>query len=228
MSKIALEISNLCKSYQQAGDYIEILKNVNLSLNEGEIVGLVAPSGVGKSTLLHVLGLLDHFNSGTIKVLGQELTSFDEDALAKIRLESYGFVYQSHHLLPEFTAAENVMMPLLIAGVDNKIAQEKAIQALKMFGLQKRADHKPSQLSGGEQQRVAILRGIIHGPKILLADEPTGNLDEKTADLVFGELRNILKEMSICAVIATHNRELAQKMDRIITIDKGSLKFISK
>jgi lipoprotein-releasing system ATP-binding protein len=226
MNKPVLEVTNLCKSYAQAGASLEILKNINFTLNEGEIVALIAPSGVGKSTFLHVLGLLDHFDSGEITVLGEKITSFDEDRAAQIRLQSYGFVYQAHHLLPEFTALENVMMPLLIAGVNKNIAKEKGMLSLEMFHLEKRWNHKPSQLSGGEQQRVAILRAIVHSPRILLADEPTGNLDSQTADLVFSELQNLTKQLSISALIATHNNELAKKMDRIVTIDKGSLKFI--
>ena len=228
MNNPLLEIINISKSYVQAGEKLEILNNINFTLNSGEMVALVAPSGVGKSTFLHILGLLDHFDSGEIVILGEKISVLDEDRAAQIRLKSYGFVYQAHHLLPEFTALENVMMPLLIAGVNKTQAKEKAMEALALFYLDKRATHKPSQLSGGEQQRVAILRAIVHSPLILLADEPTGNLDIQTAALVFDELKNLVKKLGISALIATHSLELAEKMDRIITFDKGSLKFIKK
>ena len=225
MSKILLEAKNITKTYTQGDVTLEILKGLNLELKEGEIVALSAPSGTGKSTLLHILGMLDHFDSGEIHVFGERVDTLDEDALSKLRLNSYGFVYQAHHLLQEFTALENIMMPLLINDVPLEIAAQKATQALSIFNLQNRANHRPLELSGGEQQRVSILRSIVHSPKILLADEPTGNLDYQTSNVVFEELKYLIQEMSLCALIATHNRDLAKKMHKIAHLEKGHLKF---
>ena len=225
MSKVLLEAKNITKTYTQGNVTLEILKGLNLELKEGEIVALAAPSGTGKSTLLHILGMLDHFDSGEIHVFGERVDTFNEDQLSKLRLNSYGFVYQAHHLLQEFTALENIMMPLLINEVPLDVAAAKATKALSIFNLQNRANHRPLELSGGEQQRVSILRSIVHSPKILLADEPTGNLDHQTSNIVFEELKYLIQEMSLCALIATHNRDLAKKMDKIAHLEKGHLKF---
>lgn len=212
-----LEATNIHKKYGA----LEVLKNVSLSVKEGEIVSLVGPSGAGKSTLLHIMGTLDKPDSGTVKITGREISKERERALSAFRNKSIGFIFQFHHLLPEFTALENVCIPAFIAGIPKKAAEEKAIKLLDMLKLSDRLHHKPAELSGGEQQRVAVARALINQPALVMADEPSGNLDTHNArDLhkLFFELRDQLKQTFI---IVTHNEELAGMADRTVHMKDG-------
>lgn len=213
-----VSISGLTKVYGKEPNHLLVLEEIELELYPGEIVGLVAPSGMGKSTLLHQVGLLEKPTSGDIQIMDSKTAELSDKDRTNLRLNHLGFVYQFHHLLPEFTALENVMMPQLIKGVDIKEAKERALYLLERLNVHHRSTHCPSELSGGEQQRVAILRAIANAPSILLADEPTGNLDEKTANIVFEELIHLVRTQNMTALIATHNLALAKKMDRVITI----------
>ena len=204
----------------EAGD-LPVLRGASLTLRAGEIVALMAPSGAGKSTLLHVAGLLDRPDGGSVLVDGRDTGTLPDAARTAVRRDTIGFVYQFHHLLGEFTALENVFMPMTIAGTPRRKAMERASALLRGFGLSERETHLPGKLSGGEQQRVAIARALANAPKILLADEPTGNLDARTADGVFAELLAIVREQRVAALIATHNPELAGRMDRIVTLRDG-------
>jgi len=204
----------------EAGD-LPILRGADLTLQAGEIVALVAPSGAGKSTLLHVAGLLDRPDSGAVLVNGRDAGTLPDAARTAVRRDTIGFVYQFHHLLGEFTALENVVLPQMIAGRSRRDAVAHAGALLGAFGLAARAEHLPGKLSGGEQQRVAIARALANGPKVLLADEPTGNLDVATAATVFEELLAIVRGQGLAALIATHNPELAARMDRIVTLRDG-------
>lgn len=217
-SNTLVELKNLTKTYTGNALNLTILDDVDLVLKPGELVGLVAPSGTGKSTLLHQIGLLERPTKGEILLNGVAAHTLNDNGRTTLRLNEIGFVYQFHHLLPEFSALENVMMPMLIKGIPSKEAQRAAHKLLETLNLSNRCNHRPSELSGGEQQRVAILRALANNPKLLLADEPTGNLDEATADLVFNELLQVVKSNMMGALIATHNLALAQKMDRVITI----------
>jgi len=217
-------VSALTKTYGNKHNHLTVLEDAELALYPGEIIGLVAPSGAGKSTLLHQLGLLEKPTTGDIRVMGTSTTDLSDADRTRLRLEHLGFVYQFHHLLPEFTALENIMMPQLIRGTDQKSAKERALFLLEKLKVHHRYSHRPSELSGGEQQRVAILRALANGPNILLADEPTGNLDEATANIVFDELISLVRMHNMTALIATHNLELAKKMDRIITIKERKVK----
>ncbi|WP_370930808.1 ABC transporter ATP-binding protein [Bartonella sp. DGB1] len=222
-----IEIKQLSRSYQDSYRSLTVLDNVDFSLFRGEMVGLIAPSGTGKSTLLHLLGLLEKPNSGDMLIFGRSAASLTDDELTIIRRDLIGFVYQFHYLLPEFTALENIILPQLIAGKANIVAKERAIKILDYMGLAQRMDHYPSQLSGGEQQRVAIGRAVANMPLLLLADEPTGNLDPETSNHVFKVLYNFVKQSGMSAIVATHNYELAAKMDRLITLKNGKILEIS-
>lgn len=210
-----------CLGLSKAYDTVQILDNVTFDLEEGEVVALVAPSGMGKSTLLQLLGLLDTPSQGHIHICGKATHTLSEEQKDALRGKSIGFVYQYHHLLPEFTSIENVMIPQLIAGTSPKAAKAHAHDLLSKVGLSHRSEHRPTQLSGGEQQRVAFVRALANNPSILLADEPTGNLDLKTGERVFNELLDIVKETGLACLIATHNPDLAKKMDRILTLSPG-------
>ena len=218
-----IEISQLSQYFQQGQTRLEILKDVSLKITAGEMVGLVGPSGSGKSTLLHLAGLLERPSGGKIIYMGQDCELMTDHQRTKLRLHEIGFIYQFHHLLPEFSAIENIIMPQLIAGLTKIEAANRANQLLNMVGLSERADHKASQLSGGEKQRVAIVRSIANVPRLVLADEPTGNLDPLTSTQVFGQLRSVIKGGKLSAIIATHNYQLAEKLDRIFKIEGGSL-----
>ena len=218
-----IEISQLSQYFQQGHTRLEILKNVSLKIRAGEMLGLVGPSGSGKSTLLHLAGLLERPSSGKIYYMGQDCELMTDYQRTKLRLHEIGFIYQFHHLLPEFSARENIIMPQLIAGLTKNEAVSRANQLLNMVGLSQRGNHKPSQLSGGEKQRVAIVRSIANVPRLVLADEPTGNLDPLTSAQVFEQLRSVIKGGELSALIATHNHQLAQKLDRIFKIEGGSL-----
>ncbi len=219
MSKPAVfELKNISKSFMQGENKIDVLSKFSLSLKAGEMVALCGPSGSGKSTLLQIAGLLDRADQGQVLLEGQDVSGFNERQQTKLRLNKIGFVYQFHHLLPEFSAIENIAMPLMIAGETQPVAREKAMEHLERLGLKERANHIPAKLSGGEQQRIAILRALIHQPTLLLADEPTGNLDTKTAAIVFKELKSLIKKTGRAALIATHDLALAKKMDRIIKL----------
>ena len=218
-----IEISQLSQYFQQGQTRLEILKDVSLKITAGEMVGLVGPSGSGKSTLLHLAGLLERPSGGKIIYMGQDCELMTDHQRTKLRLHEIGFIYQFHHLLPEFSAIENIIMPQLIAGLTKIEAANRADQLLNMVGLSERADHKASQLSGGEKQRVAIVRSIANVPRLVLADEPTGNLDPLTSTQVFGQLRSVIKGGKLSAIIATHNYQLAEKLDRIFKIEGGSL-----
>ncbi len=218
-----LKLTHLARSFGKGETKLDILKDINLEIKKGEIVALVGPSGSGKSTLLHLAGLLDTPTKGSIEMLGKNATKMNDAGRTKLRMKTVGFVYQSHLLLPDFNALENVMMPQLIAGVHPKQATAKAITLLKQVGLAHRLTHRAGQLSGGEQQRVAIARALANGPALLLADEPTGNLDPKTANDVFETFLNIVRKTGLSALLATHNPELAQKMDRRICIKNGQI-----
>lgn len=218
-----LELRNICKSFIQGGQSLDILKDLSYSLEPGMITGLVGPSGSGKSTLLQIMGLLDKPNSGDVIIKGVNIKRAKEDAITKIRGKHIGFVYQFHHLLPEFTAIENVALQDIINGVSKKRAFQRAEHILKLLKLDSRLKHFPSQLSGGEQQRVAIARALIKAPAIILADEPTGNLDPYNAEIVFDLFISIVKELNLSALIATHNENLVLKMDRVITLKAGQI-----
>jgi lipoprotein-releasing system ATP-binding protein len=217
-----LEATGLRKVYQGGDGFpIEVLGGVDLSVSRGEFVAIVGSSGSGKSTLLHLLGALDTPSGGDVRLDGRSFTELDEDALALVRNRKIGFVFQFHHLLREFTALENVMLPLLIAGEDDARARSRAEELLAAVGLAGRMSHRPAALSGGEQQRVAIARAVANAPRILLADEPTGNLDPHTAEHVFNTLVQLVRASGLAAIVATHNLDIAGRMDRRVTLREG-------
>ena len=223
MSDAPLRLDRVTRIYKQAGRELVVFRDVSLALKSGEIVALVGQSGAGKSSLLHIAGLLEAPSSGEVYVQGEAVTRLPERRRTEIRRAALGFVYQAHHLLPEFTALENVAMPRRIAGEGREEASREAGRLLGIVGLAERTDHRPSQLSGGEQQRVAIARALANRPRVLLADEPTGNLDPRTADGVFEVLIELVRSEGLSALIATHNYELSRKMDRTLVLDKGVL-----
>ena len=223
MSNSALKLIGIDRSYKTAAEQLDVLKTADLEIQTGEVVALVAPSGTGKSTLLHLAGLLERPNHGQVVIDGQDCTSLSDRKRTLIRRNDVGFVYQFHHLQGEFNALENVMMPQMIAGKGKAAAKDKASELLKAVGLGDRMDHRPAKLSGGEQQRVAIVRALANDPKILLADEPTGNLDPETSDSVFDVLMGLVRNSGMSALIATHNLDLARKMDRMVTLKDGKL-----
>ena len=209
------------RRYSQGELTLEILKQAELAIWPGQSVALIAPSGAGKSTLLHIAGLLEMPDAGEVFVDGAPTAAMSDDARTRLRREKIGFVYQFHHLLPEFSAAENIIMPQMIRGLSRGEARKRAYELLDYLGLGERKTHRPAQLSGGEQQRVAIARAVANAPTILLADEPTGNLDPQTADRVFGTLTTLVKATGLAALIATHNLDLASRMDRRVTLRDG-------
>ncbi|MBB3948339.1 lipoprotein-releasing system ATP-binding protein [Rhizobium skierniewicense] len=221
--KTALRLKGVERTYGQGEHSLSILKNADLELKSGEIVALVAPSGTGKSTLLHLAGLLEHPDAGEVFVNGRSCGDLTDEQRTLIRRSDIGFVYQFHHLLPEFTALENIMMPQLISGLPHSEAKERASALLDYMRIGHRGDHRPSELSGGEQQRVAIARAVANAPLLLLADEPTGNLDPETASYVFGALEALVRQSGLAALIATHNHELAGRMDRRVTLNEGKI-----
>jgi len=223
MNDAPLRLDRVTRIYKQAGRELVVFRDVSLVLKPGEIVALVGQSGAGKSSLLHIAGLLEEPSSGEVIIEGQPASRLPERMRTEIRREKLGFVYQFHHLLPEFSALENVAMPRRIAGQSRDEAATEARRLLTLVGLAERLDHRPTQLSGGEQQRVAIARALANAPRVLLADEPTGNLDPRTADAVFEELIKLVRSENLSALIATHNYALSDKMDRTLQLDKGTL-----
>ncbi|HUI21080.1 MAG TPA: ABC transporter ATP-binding protein [Methylocella sp.] len=221
MSAPALCLEKVERRYDQAGSPLEILRGADFCVWAGQSVALVAPSGAGKSTLLHVAGLLEKPDAGEVFIAGAATVGMDDTARTALRRGEIGFVYQFHHLLPEFSALENVMLPQMIAGLSRREARERASQLLHYLGLSGRAKHRPSELSGGEQQRVAIARAVANRPRLLLADEPTGNLDPKTAEHVFEALEALVRATGLATLIATHNMELASRMNRRVTLHEG-------
>ncbi|MBO0735671.1 MAG: ABC transporter ATP-binding protein [Alphaproteobacteria bacterium] len=222
----ALELRGVRRVFKQASTELHVLNGVDLALQPGEVVALVGPSGAGKSTLLHVAGLLERPDGGAVLIDGEDCGTLSDERRTLLRRSEIGFVYQFHHLLPEFSALENVMLPQMIAGVARRRAQEKAAQLLDRVGLAPRALHRPARLSGGEQQRVAIVRALANGPNILLGDEPTGNLDHATGEGVLNTLLELVRNNGLAALIATHNTELARQLDRIVALEDGRLKAI--
>jgi len=221
---VALELKGVQQRFRQAGDgFLEVIRKADLKLMPGEMVALVGPSGSGKSTLLHIAGLLEHQAEGDVIIKGTPTRALSDDKRTALRRTTMGFVYQYHHLLPEFSALENVVIPQMIAGRSKAEARLRAADLLKRVGLGERLDHRPAKLSGGEQQRVAIARALANAPAIVLADEPTGNLDVHTAEGVFDMLAQLVREDRVAALIATHNMEIARRMDRIVTIREGVL-----
>jgi lipoprotein-releasing system ATP-binding protein len=218
-----LELQQITRSFIQGNTELHVLKGISLKVMPGEIIALTGASGAGKSTLLQIAGLLEPPTTGEVIIEGLFTTSLNDDKRTALRRRWLGFVYQFHHLLPEFTALENIMLPQMIAGVKPQAAIQRANHLLNSLGLAERGHHRPAQLSGGEQQRVAILRAIANHPRLLLADEPTGNLDEETADHVFNELLSLVRTHQIGAVIATHDSDLARRMDRTLRLSNGKL-----
>jgi lipoprotein-releasing system ATP-binding protein len=223
MSEPVLRTRGLKRSFTQGDVTIDVLRGVDLEVHPGEIVALLGPSGSGKSTLLQAVGLLEGGFEGSIRVTGREASELDNDARTQLRREALGFVYQFHHLLPDFDARENVMLPVLIRGAEPDAARNRADQLLGALGLSERLTHRPSKLSGGEQQRVAVARALANRPPLVLADEPTGNLDEATADVVFAEFLNLVRGEGSAALVATHNERIAAKMDRVLRLHEGRL-----
>jgi lipoprotein-releasing system ATP-binding protein len=224
MSEVALRLSGIAKTYNAGKPtQVEVLRGVDLTVARGEVVALVAPSGAGKSTLLHIAGLLDTADDGTVEIAGEDLTRRSDRRRTEARRAQVGFIYQFHHLLPEFTATENITLPQLAAGVAGAEAEARACDLLGRVGLTDRAAHRPAEMSGGEQQRVAFCRALANAPALLLADEPTGNLDPDTSDIVFGVLMDLVRETGLGAVIATHNPGLAARMDRTVRLEGGKL-----
>ncbi len=222
----ALELRDVSKRFRQGAAELRVLEAVNMTVQKGEVVALVGPSGSGKSTLLHIAGLLEKPTGGEVLIHSKPCGKLGDAARTELRRDTLGFVYQFHHLLPEFSALENVAMPQMIGGTSRKAAELRASSLLEKFGLADRLDHRPAQLSGGEQQRVAIARAVANEPAVLLADEPTGNLDPKTAQQVYGELLSFVREDGLAAIIATHNLSLADDMDRTLSLENGVLKEI--
>jgi len=219
----ALQLANICRTYGQGEHAVQVLTGIDLSIEAGEMVALVAPSGAGKSTLLHIAGLLEHADAGEVFIGDKPTATLDDEARTHIRRHDIGFIYQFHHLLPEFSALENVMMPQWIAGLPHEQAHVRARDILVFLGLGHRLEHRPGELSGGEQQRVAIARAVANTPRLLLADEPTGNLDPATGEHVFGALQALVKQSGLGALVATHNLDLAARMDRRITLRQGRI-----
>jgi lipoprotein-releasing system ATP-binding protein len=216
-----LRLEDVAKTFRQGGEALKILDRISLRVAPGELVALVGPSGAGKSTLLHIGGLLERPDGGEVTIGGQAASKLDDDARTALRRNSIGFVYQYHHLLPEFSALENVVVPQMIAGSPKAAAEARARELLELVGLTSRASHRPGRLSGGEQQRVAIARGLANAPAILFADEPTGNLDPHTAETVFDLLIELVRGAGLAVLIATHNLDLAARMDRTLHLEDG-------
>ncbi|MFL6789348.1 MAG: ABC transporter ATP-binding protein [Sphingomicrobium sp.] len=223
MSEAVLQTRGLMRSFTQGGVTIEVLRGVDLDVQLGEIVGLLGPSGSGKSTLLQAVGLLEGGFQGSIRIAGKEASSLDDDGRTSLRRDALGFVYQFHHLLPDFDALENVLLPQIIHGAEAATARARAEELLGKLGLSQRLEHRPSKLSGGEQQRVAVARALANRPPLVLADEPTGNLDEATADRVLAEFLALVRGEGSAALVATHNERLAAKMDRVVRLHEGVL-----
>jgi lipoprotein-releasing system ATP-binding protein len=217
----ALALVGVVRAYRQGRTSVEVLRGVDFRVRAGEIVALVGQSGSGKSTLLHLAGLLEPTDGGSVLIAGEDTGGMNDDARTRIRRNNIGFVYQYHHLLPEFSALENIVMPQIIAGLGRREACGRAMELLSALGLADRAKHRPGMLSGGEQQRVAIARALANAPRVLLADEPTGNLDPGTADNVFAVLLQLTRGAGLAALVATHNRDLASRMDRTLFLDQG-------
>jgi lipoprotein-releasing system ATP-binding protein len=224
MSDIALRLDGVSKAYNRGrpGE-VDVLRGAGLQIARGEVVALVAPSGAGKSTLLHIAGLLDTPDTGRVEIGGVDYSGMADSLRTRARRAEVGFIYQFHHLLPEFTALENVVLPQLANGTSAKAAEARARDLLTRVGLTPRAGHRPAALSGGEQQRVAFCRALANAPRLLLADEPTGNLDPETSDQVFSVLLDLVRETGLAALIATHNLALANRMDRVLRMEKGSI-----
>ena len=225
MSEPVLSIRGLERSYVTGAGPLTVLRGVDLDVAPGEIVGLIGPSGSGKSSLLHAAGLLERPNAGRITVLGKDCSDLPDRQRTRVRLATVGFVYQFHHLLPEFSALDNVALPQMIAGKSRKAARERAATLLADLGLADRIEHQPAQMSGGEQQRVALARALANAPRLLLADEPTGNLDPHTSSAVFENLSELARSQGVAALIATHNLELARHMDRVLALRDGHLEL---
>jgi len=223
MSEPVLQTAGLKRSFTQGDVTIHVLRGVDLVIQPGEIVALLGPSGSGKSTLLQAVGLLEGGFEGSIKLAGEEASTLDDNGRTRLRRDLLGFVYQFHHLLPEFSAVENVVLPQLVSGAEPPAAYERSRELLGTLGLSERLDHRPAKLSGGEQQRVAVARALANKPPLILADEPTGNLDEKTADTVFAEFLNLVRGQGTAALVATHNERLAARMDRVVRLHEGRL-----
>lgn len=228
MSDIILSSKKLCKSYNDGASKIEVLRGIDLSIAKGERLAIIGPSGSGKSTLLHLLGGLDKPTSGEVKIKDVNWQKINEKHRCQLRNQGLGFIYQFHHLLPEFTALENVSMPLLLAGLSVQEAQDEAGRMLDDVGLKARKEHKPAQLSGGERQRVAIGRALVHQPYCVLADEPTGNLDQATATKVFDLMLELNHKMNTALIIVTHDHQLAHRMDRVLVLGEGILSELNK
>ncbi|RGP40474.1 Macrolide export ATP-binding/permease protein MacB [Altererythrobacter insulae] len=218
-----VKLRGLKRSFKQGDTVIEVLRGAELDIMPGEIVALLGPSGTGKSTMLQAVGLLEGGFEGSIQIAGKEAATMASDERTQLRREHLGFVYQFHHLLPDFNARENVVMPQMIAGIEQSVAEDRSIQLLTALGLGHRMDHRPSQLSGGEQQRVAVARALANRPMLVLADEPTGNLDENTSQRVLTEFLSLVRNEGSAALVATHNERLARKMDRVVRLHDGLL-----
>jgi lipoprotein-releasing system ATP-binding protein len=224
MNEVMLKLNAISKVYNRGkSNEVKVLGGADLTLKSGEMVALVAPSGAGKSTLLHIAGLLDTADAGTVEIAGKDMTGLGDRRRTEARRRDVGFIYQFHHLLPEFTALENIVLPQLANGVPKALAQTRAYDLLARVSVAERADHRPSAMSGGEQQRVAFCRALANEPRLLLADEPTGNLDPGTSDQVFGTLVELVRGTGLAALIATHNLDLAARMDRVVRLQNGRI-----
>ena len=227
MSETMLKLSGISKTYNRGKiNQVQVLNGADIALDPGEMVALVAPSGAGKSTLLHIAGLLDTPDAGAVEIAGKDMTGLGDRRRTEARRRDVGFIYQFHHLLPEFTALENIVLPQLANGVARAEANVRAYDLLARVGVAERADHRPSALSGGEQQRVAFCRALANEPRLLLADEPTGNLDPVTSDQVFGALVDLVRDTGLAALIATHNLDLAARMDRVVRLEQGRVVIV--